>query len=209
MRRNGITPYMKRPSTSANKKKGLFTKEDFRYDKEKDSYICPANEELKRGFSTTEKGRDLTYYQTPACKGCTLRTKCTENKKGRRITRIRNEHLLEEMEERVLQYPEKLKRRGALVEHPFGTIKGEMRHRQFLTRGLESISAEMSFSVLAYNIKRVLNILGMKKLMEAVAIRKEKMLLKPKSLSKCVYFSQSFSKKSFSFKKWQILEPIF
>lgn len=200
---NGITPYMKRPSTSANKKKGLFTKEEFRYDKEKDCYICPANQELKRSFSTTEKGREITYYKTTACNGCPLRAKCTENKRGRRISRIKNEHLLEEMEERVLQYPEKVKKRGALVEHPFGTIKGEMRHRQFLTRGLEGISGEMSLSILAYNMKRVLKILGMKKLMEFFRGRNRKNSGRniKKSESKSELSQQNVKKRLISLKR--------
>jgi transposase len=168
----GITPYVSKPDTSANKKRGLYTKDEFAYDKEKDCYICPQGEELSYRFATLELGRHIRYYATPACQDCPVRGQCTrakeEGRKGRRITRWVDEHLLEEMAERVRARPEVMRRRKEIVEHPFGTMKRGMQMGYFLTRGLKKVSGEMSLTVLSYNLKRVLNILGTKRLMEAV-----------------------------------------
>ena len=119
----GITPYIPKPRTSASRKRGLFAKEDFQYDPEKDCYCCPAGESLTFRFLTTEKERDIKYYATPACTHCTIRHQCTSSKDGRRITRWVDEDLLDEMERRVRASPEKMKLRKRLAEHPFGTIK--------------------------------------------------------------------------------------
>ena len=97
----GITPYIPKASTSANRKLGLYSKEDFRYDSEQDCYGCPAGETLTYRFQTTEKGREIKYYATSACGRCALKPKCTRNKEGRRITRWVDEDLLDEMEHRV------------------------------------------------------------------------------------------------------------
>jgi transposase len=165
----GITPYIAKPSTSANKKRGLFSKEEFRYEKERDCYFCPAGEELNYRFSTTELGRRIRYYATVKCRDCPLKAKCTRNKGGRRITRWVNEELLEEMAERVRENREKMKQRQQMVEHPYGTMKRAMNSGYFLLRGLKKVGAEMSLTVLCYNLKRVLNILGTARLIEAVS----------------------------------------
>ena len=165
----GVTPYVAQPDTSANKKKGLYTKEQFRYCREQDCYVCPEGAELKYRFGTRELGRDIRYYYTTsACKACEKRSQCTNNEHGRRITRWVDEHLLEQMAERVRAKPEMMKRRKEIVEHPYGTIKRGMQMVQFLTRGLKKVGGEMSLTVLGYNIKRVVNILGVKKMMEAM-----------------------------------------
>lgn len=165
----GVTPYIPKPDTSANTRLGLFAKRDFRYDAENDCYWCPAGEALFYRFQTTELGRDIRYYATSACKSCQLRSRCTRNKGGRRITRWVDEHLLEEMQRMVHGQPEKVKRRKCIVEHPFGTIKHSMNQGYFLTRRLPNVRSEMSLTVLAYNIKRVLKILGVKNLLAALA----------------------------------------
>jgi len=164
----GITPYIPKASTSANRKLGLYSKEDFRYDSEQDCYGCPAGETLTYRFQTTEKGREIKYYATSACGRCALKPKCTRNKEGRRITRWVDEDLLDEMEHRVRADPEKMKMRKCLAEHPFGTIKHHMDQGFFLMKGLENVNAEMSLSVLAYNFKRVINILGVPEMMVAL-----------------------------------------
>lgn len=165
----GITPYIAKPETSANKKHGLFTKEQFRYDKERDCYVCPQGAELTYRFATVESGRHIRYYATPECRGCPVKQKCTRNKGGRRITRWIDEGLLEEMERRVTENPQIMKQRKEIVEHPFGTIKRAMDQGYFLLRGLKKVGAEMSLTVLSYNIKRVINILGVEKMIAAVA----------------------------------------
>jgi hypothetical protein len=164
----GITPYIAKPSTSANRKAGLFTKEEFGYEKERDCYMCPAGAEMNFRFETTEQGRRIRYYATVRCRGCPLKDKCTRNKGGRRITRWVDEQLLEEMAERVKANREKMKQRQQIVEHPYGTMKRAMNSGYFLLRGLKKVGAEMSLTVLCYNLKRVLNIMGVRKMIEAV-----------------------------------------
>jgi transposase len=119
----GITPYVAHPITSANQKLGLFSKDDFTYDRATDTYQCPAGERLTFRFATVELGRHIRYYATPACRACPLKQRCTRNKGGRRLTRWGDEPLLEEMEQRVRSRPEVMKQRKQLVEHPFGTMK--------------------------------------------------------------------------------------
>jgi transposase len=164
----GITPYVPRPITSANEKLGLFSKDDFIYDKGTDTYQCPAGAGLTFRFDTVEHGRHIRYYATPACGGCALKPQCTRSKGGRRITRWIDEHLLEEMEQRVRSRPEVMKRRKELVEHPFGTMKRGWDHGYFLMRGLEKVRAEFSLTVLAYNLRRVLNLVELPRLLAAL-----------------------------------------
>jgi len=164
----GIEPYVARPDTSANAKLGLFGKEQFVYDPQTDTYRCPAGQTLSYRFDTVEKERHIRYYKTSACSQCALREKCTRNKEGRRITRWIDEQIIEETQQRVEAHPEIMKLRQQLVEHPFGTIKFWWDHSHFLMKGLEKVRAEFSLSTLAYNIRRVLNILGVKPLMAAL-----------------------------------------
>jgi len=165
----GIEPYVPRPDTSANTKLGLFGKVQFVYDPAADTYTCPAGETLTFRFETIEKERQIRYYKTHACGQCPLKEKCTRNKQGRRITRWVDEHIIEETQARVEAHPETMKKRGHLVEHPFGTIKFWWDHSHFLLKGLEKVKAEFSLSTLAYNIRRVLNILGVERLMAALS----------------------------------------
>jgi len=157
-----IHAYIAKPHTSRNQHKGLFTKDDFRYDKERDSYWCPQGAELTFRFETEEKGRATRYYATSACGGCPIKAQCTENKGGRRITRWADEHLLETMAERVRAHPEIMKVRKEIIEHVFGTMKRSMDQGYFLLRTRKKVAAEMSLTVLAYNLKRVIKILGVK-----------------------------------------------
>ena len=165
----GITPYIPKANTSANTPLGLFGKEDFRYDPENDCYGCPAGEQLTFRFQSTEKGRERRTYATSACAQCGLRSQCTRSSEGRRITRWTYEDLLEDMQRRVRASPEKMRLRKQLVEHPFGTLKRAWNQGYFLTKGLESVNAEMSLTVLAYNIMRAIKILGAPRMMEALA----------------------------------------
>jgi transposase len=164
----GITPYVSRPLTSANGKLGLFSKEDFTYNRATDTYQCPAGAWLTFRFDTVEHGRHIRYYATSACTGCVLKQQCTRNKGGRRMTRWVDEQLLEEMEQRVRSRPEVMKRRKTLVEHPFGTMKRGWDAGYFLMRGLEKVRAEFSLTVLAYNLRRVLHLVEMPRLIAAL-----------------------------------------
>ncbi len=164
----GVTTYIPKPITSVNQKRGLFTKQDFVYDEAKDCYRCPAGEELTYRYESFELNRQIRYYATPKCAGCPIKSKCTTNKRGRRISRWVDEKLLEDMARRVRARPEVMRRRQQLSEPPFGTIKRAMGHGFFLMRGLNKVGAEMSLTVLSYNLKRVINLIGVKKMIEAV-----------------------------------------
>ena len=165
---SGITTYIPKPITSVNRKRGLFTKQDFVYDEAKDCYRCPAGEELSYRYESFEQGRLIRYYTTRKCRDCPLKSKCTTNQRGRRITRWVDEKFLEDMARRVRARPEVMRRRQQLSEPPFGTMKRAMGHSYFLMKGLNKVGAEMSLTVLSYNIKRVINIIGVKKMIEAV-----------------------------------------
>ena len=165
----GITPFIQKPDTSANTKLGLFGKKKFNYNKERDCYICPADEELPFRFNTVEKGRHIKYYWNTKCKACSLKPKCTRNKNFRRITRWVDEGILDEMQRRVDANPDMMWKRKCIVEHPFGTLKRTMNQGYFLTKGLSSVKAEFSLSILAYNIKRAINIIGVRGMIEALA----------------------------------------
>jgi len=165
-----ITCYVPKPERSRNKKEGLYTKQDFQYDAVNDRYLCPAKQELTYRYETIHQGKALKLYEGVACRGCPLRSRCTRRRAGnRRLTRWVHEAVIEAMQQRMWQHPEKIKQRKQLVEHPFGTIKHWMNHGYFLMRGLEKVGAEMSLSVLAYNLMRVISILGVEELLKAIA----------------------------------------
>ena len=164
----GITPYVPKSDTSANTARGLYGKSQFQYDAAKDVYVCPAGAELTYRFATYELGRELSYYRASGCKSCALKSRCTRNKANRTITREENEQLMEAMAARMRAQPEKFKLRKTLAEHPFGTIKRWFGYTHFLLKGLEKVRCEWSLTTLAYNLKRVLNLVSFEKLMAAV-----------------------------------------
>lgn len=165
---NNITCYVPQPRKSHNRKKGLFTDKDFVYDHNQDCYFCPAGKSL---YPTTySKEQDEKIYTTRECVTCCLKSKCTKSKYGRRIYRWIHEEIIEEMAARLQENPDKMKARACIVEHPFGTIKCPMNQGYFLTRGLESVKGEFSLTMLAYNMKRVINILGVEKLVQAMTM---------------------------------------
>jgi len=111
----------------------------------------------------------MRYYAAKACEKCAIRHKCTRDKGGRRIQRWENERLLEEMAQRLQDQPEKMTQRKAIVEHPFGTIKRSMGQGYFLTRRLRNVRTEMSLSILAYNMKRVMGLMSIGQLLIALS----------------------------------------
>ena len=165
----GLTPLVPRPLTSANAALGLFTKDDFTYDRTQDVYRCPAGATLTYRSTTVELGRTIKNYRTRACGRCALQPRCTRNQDGRQLTRWVHEDLLDDMEQRLQQHPELFRQRKALAEHPFGTMKRAMEQGYFLCRGLANVRGEFSLTTLAYNLKRVINLLGVPRLLEAVA----------------------------------------
>ncbi len=110
---------------------------------------------------------NLHVYISSACRDCEIREQCTMGKE-RRIKRWEHEDVLDAMQERLKNNPDKMQIRKQTVEHPFGTIKDWMGATHFLMKTLEHVNTEMSLHVLAYNMKRVMNIMGVKALMEAM-----------------------------------------
>jgi transposase len=166
---HGLTPFLPKSDTSANSARGLYGKSKFTYDAAKDVYVCPAGQALTYRFATYELGRELKYYRASGCKTCALKSRCTRNKANRTITREANEHLMEAMAQRMQAQPEKFKLRKTLAEHPFGTIKRWFGYTHFLLKGLPKVQCEWSLTTLAYNLKRVLNLVSFEQLMAAVA----------------------------------------
>jgi len=165
----GLTPLVPRPRTSANEKLGLFTKDDFVYAADTDTYRCPAGEHLTYRSTTVELGRTIKNYRTRACGACARRPRCTRNKDGRKLTRWVDEHLLEAMARRLREDRTLYTKRKELAEHPYGTMKRAMDQGYFLLKGLRKVRGEFSLTSLAYNLKRVINIVGVPRLLEALA----------------------------------------
>ena len=163
----GITVTLPKPMTSNSKAEGRFGKQDFRYVAEEDVYICPAGERLTYHYTNEENGLILRRYWTNACQNCAIKHCCTTAKE-RRITRWEHEHILEAVQRRLDEHPEKMRQRRETVEHPFGTIKARMGATHFLMKTLPRVATEMALHVLAYNLTRIMNIMGIQPLLAAM-----------------------------------------
>src|SRR5467141_715392 len=163
----GITVTLPKPMTSNSKAAGRFGKQDFRYVAAEDVYVCPAGQRLAYSFTTEDKGLVLRRYWTNACQSCAIKHSCTTGKE-RRITRWEHEHVLEAVQRRLDEHPEKMRQRRETVEHPFGTIKARMGATHFLMKTLPRVATEMALHVLTYNLTRVINIMGPGPLIAAI-----------------------------------------
>src|ERR1700723_173016 len=163
----GIAVTLPKPMTSGLEARGRFGKQDFVYLSDEDAYRCPAGEKLIYHYTNEEDGQQLRRYWTNACRDCALKASCTTGKE-RRITRWEHEHVLEEVQRRLDNNPLAMRQRRETVEHPFGTMKARMGATHFLTKTLPKVAAEMALSVLAYNLTRVMNIVGIKPLIAAI-----------------------------------------
>lgn len=163
----GITTTVPRPATSGNSAKCMFVKADFAYDPGRDVYVCPAGEELIYRYTTEERGVQVLRYWINECQTCPLKSRCTTGTE-RRISRWEHEHLIDAMRERLSRDTDPMTLRRCTVEHPFGTIKAWMGHTHFLMRRLKNVRTEMALNVLAYNIKRVVSLIGIRRLMQAI-----------------------------------------
>jgi transposase len=162
-----ITVTLPKPMTSSAKSKGRFGKQDFNYMPEEDVYRCPAGEKLKYYYTNVENGLALRRYWTTACQSCSIKRRCTPAKQ-RRITRWEHEHVLEAVQRRLDENPNAMRQRRETVEHPFGTIKARMGATHFLMKTLPRVASEMALHVLAYNLTRVMNIVGIGPLIAAM-----------------------------------------
>jgi len=163
----GITPYVPKPMTSPAKAKGRFGKQDFVYVAQDDTYRCPAGEALTYRYTSDEAGKMMRSYWTTKCPDCPLKSRCTSGPE-RRIKRWEHEGVIDAMQERLDRKPDAMRIRRATVEHPFGTLKAWMGATHLKTRTLDKVRTEMSLHVLAYNLKRMIAILGPKPLMAAM-----------------------------------------
>jgi transposase/IS5 family transposase len=164
----GCVPHVPRPQRGSSVREGFSRKDEFRYDAERDAYVCPAGKVL----TPIRHGRlrdleKIDYGNPKACRDCPLRARCTND--VRSVSRLENEAVLDRMAERLKKRPEILDRRREVVEHPFGSIKQWMYQGAFLMRGLANVRAEFSLTALAYNLRRALNILGVEAMTTAVA----------------------------------------
>ena len=165
---SGVTVTLPKPMTSGAKSEGRFGKQDFVYCAGKDVYRCPAGQELSCRYTSTEDGKVLHRYWTSVCGECALKPQCTTGPQ-RRVTRWEHEHVLEAVQERLDKNPEAMRVRRETAEHPFGTLKSRMGTTPLLMKTLPKVATEMALSVLAYNFTRVMNIIGAKPLMAALA----------------------------------------
>jgi transposase len=164
----GMVPYVPRPQRGPSVRKGLFRKDEFKYDAETNSMICPGEQRLQPYTSSLIRGiKKINYANHAACRDCPLRSRCTGNQ-FRSVSRLENEAVLDRMAARLAQRSGILNQRRESAEHPFGTIKQWMCQGAFLMRGLEKVRGEFSLTALAYNFRRVLNIVGFKGLMAAL-----------------------------------------
>ena len=155
----GITTYVPKPLTSGSKAEGRFGKQDFVYIAEKNEYRCPAGQSLIYRYTNYEAGLRTHAYWSSNCQQCAIKAQCT-NLSFRRVRRWEHEDIVEALQRRLDRDPDKMRIRRQTAEHPFGTIKFWMGAVHFLTKTLVRVGTEMSLHVLAYNLKRVMNLLG-------------------------------------------------
>lgn len=165
---NGIIPYIPEPSPTVPKDINVpepqFYKDKFVYDKEKDVYICPAGYEMTFRTQGIHHGKVMRYYKTSKCHDCQFKNKCTRSPQGRVIYRWEHEEILEQMRERTKNNNDMVKRRQELSEHPFGTIKRAFNQGYMLLKRLAKVGGEMALTMLAYDVTRVINIVGVRAL---------------------------------------------
>jgi len=166
----GMTPLVPKGDTSGSEKKGIFNRSRFKYDADRDVYICPADQVLPYRCTSLERGLMLKRYWAfdPTCRACQLKPQCSNSKQPRRITRWEHEGQMDQMSELLSSRPDSMLIRKQTVEHPFGTIKSWMGATHFLTKRLENVNTEMSLNVLAYNLRRMISILGSNNLITAM-----------------------------------------
>ena len=163
-----VTVTLPKPVTSGLMAKGQFGKQDFRYVAEHDVYVCPAGQTLPFvSHKRQSDGLNLRRYETKQCRTCALKSRCTQST-HRVVTRWEHEEVLEAVQRRLDENPQAMRQRRETVEHPFGTIKMWMGATHFLMKRLNNVRTEMAVSVLAYNLTRVINIIGIKPLMAAI-----------------------------------------
>ena len=165
----GIAAILPKSMTSNAKAEGRFDKGDFIYIARHDEYQCPAGQRAIYRFTREENGLQLRRYWSSACPQCPMKAQCTPSD-YRRIARWEHEAVLEGVQRRLDKHADAMMLRRRTVEHVFGTLKHWMGSTHFLTRRLANVRTEMSLHVLAYNLKRVISLLGIAKTMKAMRL---------------------------------------
>ena len=175
---NGITVYITKQTYANGTKDPAFYSDQFKYDPTKNTYLCPAEKELHYYRARKKDGRIIGYeYRSDAaCKDCKFKARCTKAKKGRTICRHADQDFLDRVDSQTKRNLKKYKLRQMIVEHPFGTIKRGWGAYYFLTKRKVSVSAEISLSFLAYNLKRAINILGTEEILRRLRQRRKVVL---------------------------------
>jgi hypothetical protein len=163
----GIKTYVPKTVTSNSKAAGRFSKLDFVYIAKDDEYRCPAGQRLPFRHSTVEHGMKINVYYTSVCQSCALKSQCTTGTE-RRVRRWEHEAVLDAVQRRLDRKPDQMKVRRRTVEHIFGTLKHWMGSTHFLMKSLAKVGTEMSLHVLAYNLKRVMQILGIARTIRSI-----------------------------------------
>jgi len=164
---DGIAVTVSKPHTSNAAAVGRFDKADFTYLPDENAYVCPAGQRLTYRFTNEEAGRTMHSYWTNACAACVIKHKCTTGEQ-RRVKRWEHEAILDRVQKRLDDDPEKIPLRSKTVEHPFGTIKAWMGATHFKMKTLKHVATEMALHVLAYNMTRAMAILGVPELINAM-----------------------------------------
>ncbi|MDF2701057.1 MAG: transposase [Haloplasmataceae bacterium] len=159
------TVYIKPQTTKKSTNEEEYSKEKFIYVKEKDYYICPEGQILNFKENTSKDGVKYRRYQFNDCNSCKNKDKCTTAQGNRTISRSEYEEYYEEVAKITNENNDIYKLRKTIVEHPFGTIKGNWGYTIFYRRGLKSVNAEGALFCVAYNLKRAINILGIKEIL--------------------------------------------
>ena len=177
--KKGITLYVTKQTHANTTKDQAFYSDQFKYDKSKNVYLCPAGKELHYHRIRKKDGKIIgyEYRNDEACKDCKFKARCTRAQKGRSIFRHVKQDLLDRIDTQTKRNFKKYKLRQMIVEHPFGTIKRGWGAYYFLTRRKVSVSAEISLSFLAYNLKRVINILGTEEILRRLRQRRDVVLV--------------------------------
>jgi transposase len=168
---NGIDPIIPKTETSGGALRGRFTIQDFFYDRDHDRYACPAGHLLTQAKKRSTRGPDpdyVRYRNLDVCGACDLKSRCTDER-FQQIRRWKHDDVLDAMQQRLEQMPKAMSVRRRTAEHPFGAIKAWMGATHFLTKTLPKVKTEMSLHVLAYNLKRMMALFGIRRLIQAMA----------------------------------------
>jgi len=176
---NGITPYVAKQTYSNGTHDKDFYPDKFKYDRERNIYICPAGKELYYRRDRKSKGKVVgsDYNNYEACKNCEYKERCTKSKTGRSIVQHVDQDFLDTIDIQTEESNEKYRIRQEIVEHPFGTVKRGWGAYYFLTKRKVSVTAEMALTFLAYNFKRAMNILGVKEMLRRLKERRKPVLV--------------------------------